>query len=582
VTSAAPPYDDLEPRAIDPQDLPPDPEVAAARRSALLRTAGVGVATVAALPFSLAALVTDFRYAAALGEIALIPVCAFALALVAAWRHPWVSQLRAGRADWAVAGAAAALAATLLVVGPVVAGNVYYALRPDLLAVPLVAAAAVCLLCGVRALVAFLLPLLLATLTWPLPLRALLEPAAEGLTEVTAAAVRLSLHVLPLATPVPGPGDLRLTIAGPDGPFDVIVASACSGIAGIGGMLLVGLAAQYVLHGSARSRALWLSAAVLLAWVLNLGRILLLLGVGRAFGEQVALDVVHPVAGLLLLNVGIAGLLLAAGAFGLRLSLSSPVPMDTPLTDPAPAELRMRRPALARRVAAVTAGAALLGVLNAEVPGTAAAYDASDPAAVAFADAPVGPAGFSVASAQEQAWARAYFGSDSSWTRYRLLPTSTDTGYTMWLDSVTTSDWAALRAHPLLDCYRFHGFDLQSVQRPVLAAGVLADEAVYRRPDGATWHVLSWEWPVKGSGQLRHERVVLLASSERTDLAPAVAGDRDTPAYGGGVRALVASRWGAAGADPNPALAGALRRTADDLITNAVAGRQTMTDGSAA
>ena len=56
------------------------------------------------------------------------------------------------------------------------------------------------------------------------------------------------------------------------------------------------------------------------------------------------------------------------------------------------------------------------------------------------------------------------------------------------------------RAHPLLDCYRFHGFSLSRVSRSVLAAGVLADEVVYRRPDGATWHVLSWQWPVRSSG----------------------------------------------------------------------------------
>ena len=563
---------DPRPQAPPADVLDLELDLGRARRSALLRTAAVALAVVVALPWSLRALVGDFRYAGALGDLVLLPVCAFLLALVAAWRHPWIAALRPGRADWAVAGAALSAAAALLTVGPVVAGNLYYALRPDLLAVPLVAAAAVCLLLGVRALVGLVVPLLLACLTWPLPLRALLEPAAGAATALTSGALRLVLHGLPLASTVDAPGDLRLSVAGPSGSFEVVVASACSGLTGIAGTLLVGLAAQYVLHGSARARVQWLSTAVVLAWVLNLVRILLLLAVGRLLGEQVALDVVHPVAGLLLLNASFAVLLLAAPRFGLRFGLASPVPADTPLTDPAPVGERMGRASLLRRGAALAVAAGVLGTLNTVLPATSGAYDAAEPAATAFSDAPLAPPGYATGPAQAQPWSRVYFGARSDWTRYRLTPTGRQPAPSVWVDSVTTDDWAALRAHPLLDCYRFHGFSLSRVSRTVLAAGVLADEVVHRRPDGATWHVLSWEWPVRSpdGGPMRHERVVLLASSQRTDLAPAPEATDDragTP--GTGLRALLASRWGSAGSgtDPNPGLAAALRRAADDLVT---------------
>ena len=565
------------------RDLAPDAsldlDVARARRTALARVGVVALAVVAALPWSLRALVGDFRYAGALGDLVLIPVCALLLALVAAWRHPWIAALRPGRADWAVAGAAVAGAAALLTVGPVAAGNLYYALRPDLLAVPLVAVAAVCLLLGVRALVGLVVPLLLLTLTWPLPLRALLEPAAGAATALTAGALQLALQVLPLASEVEVPGDLRLSVPGPSGPFEVVVASACSGLTGIGVALLVGLAAQYVLHGSTRARVQWLSTAVVLAWVLNLVRILLLLGVGRLLGEQVALEVVHPVAGLLLLNASFAVLLLAAPRFGLRLGLGSPVPADTPLTDPAPVQERMGRASLVRRGAALAVAVGLLGALNTVLPATSGAYDAADPAATAFSDSPVAPAGYATGPAQPQAWSRVYFGPRSDWRRYRLTPTGQRPAATVWVDSVTTDDWAALRAHPLLDCYRFHGFSVSRVSRTVLAAGVLADEVVHRRPDGATWHVLSWEWPVRSSGSdgsaMRHERVVLLASSTRTDLAPAPQdADDGTSGPGTGLRALLAARWGSAGSgtDPNPGLTAALRSAADDLVTTRLRG----------
>ena len=548
-------------------------DVGRARRSALVRVGLVAVAVAAALPWSLQALVGDFRYAGALGDLVLIPVCALLLALVAAWRHPWIAALRPGRADWAVAGAAVSCAAALLTVGPVAAGNLYYALRPDLLAVPLVAVAAVCLLLGVRALVGLVVPLLLSTLTWPLPMRALLEPAAGAATALTSGALQLVLQVVPLATEVDVPGDLRLAVAGPSGTFEVVVASACSGLTGIGGTLLVGIAAQYVLHGTARARVQWLSTAVALAWALNLVRILLLLAVGRLLGEQVALEVVHPVAGLLLLNASLAVLLLAAPRFGLRLALGSPVPADTPLTDPAPVGQRLGRAGLVRRGAALTVAVGVLGALNTVLPATSGAYDAADPAATAFSDSPVAPSGYVTGPAQPQAWSRVYYGPRSDWTRYRLTSTGQRSAPSIWVDSVTTDDWAALRAHPLLDCYRFHGFPLSRVSRSVLTAGVLADEVVFRRPDGATWHVLSWQWPVRPDGAsqpMRHERVVLLASSQRGDLAPAPEGADDGPTTPGtGLRALLAARWGSAGSgtDPNPGLTAALRRAADDLVT---------------
>ena len=466
-----------------------------------------------------------------------------------------------------------AAAAALLTVGPVVAGNLYYALRPDLLAVPLVAVAGVCLLLGVRALVGLVVPLLLLVLTWPLPLRALLEPAAGAATALTAGALRLVLHVVPLASTVDVPGDLRLSVAGPSGAFEVVVASACSGLTGIGGTLLVGLAAQYVLHGSARARVQWLSTAVALAWVLNLVRILLLLAVGRLLGEQVALDVVHPVAGLLLLNASFAVLLLLAPRFGLRAALASPVPADTPLTDPAPVGERMGRATLVRRAAALAVAVGVLGTLNTVLPATSGAYDAADPAAASAADRPVALPGYTTGPAQAQPWSRVYYGAGSDWTRSRLTPTGQRPAPSIWVDSVTTDDWAALRAHPLLDCYRFHGFSLARVSRTVLTAGVLADEVVFRRPDdGATWHVLSWQWPVRSStGTVRHERLVLLASSQRDDLAPSPRStDDDVATPGTGLRALLAARWGSAGAgtDPNPGLAAALRRAADDLVTS--------------
>ena len=540
------------------------------QRRALAGVALVVVAVGAALPFSLLSLAEDYQHGAVLGELVLVPLCAAALAVVSALRHPWVADLRAGRADYAVSACVGSIALVLLALGPVTAGNHYYAMRPDLLALPLIAVAAVCLVFGVRALVAFVAPLAVLTLAWPLPLRAAVEPVTTAVVSLTSAAVQHLLAVLPLATVVSAPGDLRLTVTGPQGPFDVLVASACSGVGGITGMLLIGLCAQYVLHGPVRARLLWLAAGVALAWSLNVVRIMALLGLGAWRGQHVALDVVHPVAGLVLLNAALLVLLLTARRFGLVLALRRRAPYDTPLTAAAAPDDRMRRAERARRAGAMVAGVLVLAAAGTSIPVTAAAYQAGVPAVTAFAHAPeLGPR-FTVTDGQEKVWARAYFGADSSWMRYRARPTSGAVGYSMWVDSVLTADWSGLRAHPLLDCYEFHGFELVSTARPTLAAGILADQVVYRRADGATWHVLSWEWPVTTpSGELAHERVTLLASSSSTDVADGLA-----PSEGdGGLRGALARRLQrtGSGTDPNPALTAALRADAATAVAGHVA-----------
>ncbi len=533
-------------------------------------------ALAAALPFSLMSLARDYEHGAVLGELALVPPCALALALLAAHRHPWVLHLRAGRADYAIAALAFVAAVALLALGPVAAGNYYAALRVDLLALPLAGVAAVCLLFGVRAMVAFAVPLMVAVLAWPLPMRAILEPAAAAVTAATAAVVRAVLGVLPVASVVPGPGDLRLTVEHADGAFDVVVASACSGVSGVLGMLLVGLCAQYVLHGRTRARVAWLGTAVLLAWLLNLVRIVLLLATGRTLGQAVAMDVLHPVAGLVLLNAAMVGLVLLAGRFGLRFSLQRPVPSDTPLTAPAPEDERCARGPRLRRVGALVSGVLALAAVGSAVPVTVGAYRGGEAAAASFTAMPDAGRDFEMSAPEEITWARPYFGGDSSWTRHRAAPVA-GYGHSLWIDAVLTPDWSALRAHPVLDCYSFHGYELLSVSRPTLASGLLADQVVYRRQDGATWHVLSWEWPVRRGEGLVHERVTLLASSDRTE-APA---GRTT--VSGGVSGALA-RWLArkgTGKDPNPGLAAALRHDAAAIIDAHVGGGAATERGAA-
>jgi hypothetical protein len=170
-----------------------------------------------------------------------------------------------------------------------------------------------------------------------------------------------------------------------------------------------------------------------------------------------------------------------------------------------------------RRAAALAAAASLLAVADSGLAASAGAFDnVGRPATVSFSARPSAGADASITEGAPNDWARPYFGADSSWRRYTLRPTSPG-GYTVWLDSIETSDVAALRAHPIVSCYRFHHFSMPVRQLVTLSSGIVAQRIVYTRPDGAQWHTLAWEWPVAGvaGGAVRHERIVLFGSSLR-------------------------------------------------------------------
>ena len=117
-----------------------------------------------------------------------------------------------------------------------------------------------------------------------------------------------------------------------------------------------------------------------------------------------------------------------------------------------------------------------------------------------------------------------YFGADSVWTRYQLRPSpGTPRGqqYTIWADSVTASDRQVFDDFGVEKCYRFHGESIDAAEPVVLGGGVVGRAIAVTRKDGSVWVVLWWEWPVQMNGKVRHERVVLLASTKVRPQTPA-------------------------------------------------------------
>src|SRR4029077_2727414 len=191
----------------------------------------------------------------------------------------------------------------LLVVGPVFWSKYFWAMRLDLLALPLFVGGGILLFVGGGASVPFWFPVLSLFLAWPLPYLALLERALGGFTQATTAAVAAVAPRLGLATPEPSAGAGAFLLHHGPRTFSLSIGSASSGVNALVGFFVLAIFALYFIEGRLSRRLAWLAVGALLVWVANIARILALFAAGSAFGERAAVAVLHPIAGLVALNV---------------------------------------------------------------------------------------------------------------------------------------------------------------------------------------------------------------------------------------------------------------------------------------
>ena len=289
----------------------------------------VVAATVVAFRFSLSTMLDGFTYQSTQGDLALVPPIAAALLVLAALRHRHVGAVKLGKIDLALAGFFIMIAALALIVAPVTTSSYYWTLRPDMLTLPLVAAAGVALFFGARALFAFIFPLCFLLLAWPLPYSVLLENALNRLTAATVASVEAVNGVVDIAH---SQSDGLFLIERHGHSFSVSVASACSGVESLIGFLIIGVAALYLVTGSIVRRGLWLFCGLVAVWIANVLRILTILLVARSFGQHAAFDWLHPALGLIVINLVAIALWCLRGRFGLgHRSPFAPAVSDTPL-----------------------------------------------------------------------------------------------------------------------------------------------------------------------------------------------------------------------------------------------------------
>jgi exosortase/archaeosortase family protein len=482
------------------------------------RIAAAIVAVAVAYHFSLATLASDWRYDTPLADLVLVPPIGAALLVAASRRHRYVAFLRLGRFDLVLAGLFAAAALVLVAAGPALWSKYFWAMRIDLLTLPLFTAAAIVLLFGARALVPLAFPIGFLLLAWPLPYLALLERGLSAFTHATAWAVERTTSLTQVATVVDGSAGSRYIVDHGGDQIVVSVASACSGVNALIGFGVVGVAALWLVRGRVVRRLVWLLAGGALVWSLNVVRILGVFLVARLYGEHAAFDLLHPVAGIVALNLAFVLLVWLLPLFGLeRRRLDDFEVVDTPLARTAVPSQQATPWRIGPRLLLLVALTAAVALADGQL-GTAAKglEESGRPAVAAFVDRPTAGAGWKVERVDEIGWASPYYGRHSSWVRYRLRPAGELAAlgrFTVWTDAVLSPDLGALNAFTLAHCYAFHGFHVDLARRVDLGDGVIGQVFVYST-SRTTWHALAWQWPVLRGHEVEHERIVLLANTQ--------------------------------------------------------------------
>jgi exosortase/archaeosortase family protein len=497
----------------------------------LIRPVAAVALVLVAYHTSLRTLLDSLSLDTPLAHLALVPVISILLAF-AARSLPAGPDIHDRQLDWIVGLplVAGAVAANLLL--PARLSTLFWLWRVDLLTMPFFVAGIVALLFGVRALWRLRFAVLFLFLAWPYPYTLLLDRWLDQFTRFTIDALKLVLHVVPIATALIGGDGSTFTVAHGAQDVQLSVASACSGANGLVGFLLVGVAFLVVVEGTRRAKVLWLATGALLVWVMNLLRILVIFLAARTWGERVAIDGFHPFVGLVVFNLAILVMVLVMGRFHLRLKIGArrtPPRSTEPSPDsggPAPAPLappvvtavlrQTYRPSWKGALGVVVAATLAISVLNGDLSSAdIVATSLGSPRLADFQTSQERPAGWGLSFETEYTQYKRFFGSSSTWRRYVYANTSTASalGSTMPViaDIIETGNRASLVAYGIEACYKFHGFDISKQQSVDLGAGVVGGLLTWTDPtDKTTWTTLYWHWPIKTASGTRWERLTLL------------------------------------------------------------------------
>ena len=517
------------------------------------------VVTVVAYHYSLASLVQTIGLDTPLAYLGFVPLLAGGLAWLN--RYPRVAEpaIFDRQLDYIIGLPLVAIAVLAQVVLPGRIGVMFWVNRLDLLFLPVFVAGATVLLFGVRVAWRQKVALAYLFLGWPWLYTSLLLGTLGGFTSLTVSGLSATLRVLHAATPVAGnPGLFNVVHHGHG--ILISVVTACSGVDGMVGFLLIGAALAAIVSGSLLRKTLWLATGLVVLWLLNLARLLLIFWVARVAGQHLALDVLHPVAGIAMFCLGVGIMSAMLQPFGLARSAvirerNTPVSSATP------------------RVFAVGAVLVVAALILAVSDGELRAFNpvasaTGEPRLASFLADPAHPVGWTPTFETEYLMNKPLFGQDSRWFRY--LYSMTAPGLTslhstlpVTADVIDAGTLSGFSAYGVTACYSFHGYTLRDVEAVDLGDGISGQALSYSGGTATSpqdWSIVYWIWPVETGTGTRYERVILYL--QNTDGRPHHAGEPD----GGRCPARARAHGGRRHATPPPhqsGLPGCLRPPGD-------------------
>jgi exosortase/archaeosortase family protein len=492
--------------------LPPGVKAWAARNSFGLRLTASLAAIAGAYHYSLMSLVRALGLETPLAYLGLVPIMALGLALLRARPEASEPTIHDRQVDVIVAIPLLAAAVLIVTALPARLSSLFWVWRVDLLSMPFFVAAVVTLVFGVRALWRLRVAIGFLLLAWPLPYTAFLSRWLDGFTGMTIQALTASLRHWHVATPAPGSDGSLFSVSHAGKSFVLSVASSCSGVNGVVGFLLVGVAFTSLVKGRRSLKLLWLACGIGLIWALNVVRLLLIFWAGEQYGEHVAIDGLHPVIGLVLFCAGIAVMALTMPLF--RLSVPPAAPRVKPSPEPVEQQPyhRVAVPRAKGALILLLSTALFMGVANAGMKQyQLVAGDLGAARLASFATAPAVVPGYAAANVASYPWSKRFFGGDSTWLRYSYYSTTGLTSSSITADVVSTTALGRFSDYGIEACYKFHGYSVSGERSFDLGGGVTGNVLTYNNPkQHMEWNVVYWIWPVKSDKGNRFERVVLL------------------------------------------------------------------------
>lgn len=472
------------------------------------------VAVVAAYHYTLSTLLSGLTLDSPLAYLGLVPFVALGLAVVILRRPHHEHDIHDRQVDLSVGLPLLVAGLAVALVLPDRLESSFWLWRVDVLSLPLFLAGAVAVLFGVRVMWRLRLAFAFLLLAWPLPWVALLGLSEQGLLASTTGAVRAVLAVAPIARPTGDPERGLFEVLHPTDSFVVTIASTCAGANATVGFLLFGTAVMLLARGSRRRKLAWIAAGTILAWAINVLRIVGLLGAGWRWGESVAIDALHPVLGALLFGVVSLVMWALLPRFGLSFGTMPEVRRTPSIIPGAAGRSHAHRAAV---VMVLVAATLLAGSANSELRTNDRIIGPfGEPRLAAFSAAPAKLRGWNIGDAGQYQQAARYFGPDATWRRLLYMgskPSQTSglSAMPVSVDAIGTGSRRALSAFSVAACYSFHRFDIRSQSVIALGGGVQGELfTYYNRRDERHWSTLSWEWPVQDRTGTRYERVVMV------------------------------------------------------------------------